>query len=98
MPAHVMLMKLTEDGPKAVKQAPERIEEGVKAFEAMGGKVLAFYATMGEYDYVTIGEGLSEEAALTYVLALSAKGFVRTTTLEAYTPEQFAACCARIPG
>lgn len=98
MPAHVILMKLTDDGAKAIKQAPERIEQGVKAFEAMGGKLIAFYATLGEYDYVAIGEGLSEDATLTYVQALSALGFVRTTTLQAFTQDQFAACCERIPG
>ena len=48
----VCLRKLTEQGIKNIKDAPKRIEKGIKAYEAMGGKVLAFYSVMGEYNYV----------------------------------------------
>ena len=43
MPTHVILMNLTEQGVKNVKDAPARVEEAAKALEAAGGKLLAFY-------------------------------------------------------
>ena len=56
MPTYIALYKLTDQGIKNAKEAPRRIEEGIKSAEAMGAKVLGFYAVMGEYDYVGIGE------------------------------------------
>jgi len=91
------LMKLTDQGAKAIKDAPGRIEAGIKAFEKMGGKVSGFYAVMGEYDYVAVGELPSDEAATTYALAVGSLGNLRTTTLRAYTKEEFAAMVKKLP-
>lgn len=89
MPAYVILLKLTDQGIRNVKDAPQRVEQGLRSFEAMGGKLGGFYATMGEYDYVAVGEAPSDEAAMTFSLALGAGGNVRTTTLKAFSKEQF---------
>lgn len=97
MPIYVCLMKLTDQGVKDVKNAPKRIEEAVKALEAMGGKLIAFYTVMGEYDYVGIAEAPSDEVAVTFLLGLGSAGNVRTTTLKAFTREQFAAVVERLP-
>jgi uncharacterized protein with GYD domain len=97
MPLFITLFQFTDAGIKDVKTAPERIEQGIKAFEAMGGKVLGFYATMGEYDYVSIGEAPSDEVALTFMLGLGAQGNVRTTTLKAFTVEQLTEAIKKLP-
>jgi len=97
MPNYVILMKLTEQGAKAIKDAPGRIDAGIKAFEKMGGKVIGFYAVMGEYDYVAVGEAPSDEVATTFALALGMLGNVKTTTLRAYTKEEFAAMVKKMP-
>ena len=97
MPMYVVLYKLTEQGVKEIKNAPERIEAGIKAAEAMGGKVLGFYATLGEYDYVSISEAPSDEAAMTFMLGLGAQGNVRTTTLRAFTKEELAEMVKKLP-
>jgi uncharacterized protein with GYD domain len=89
MPAFVMLMKLTAQGAADIKAAPERIDEGVKAFEAMGGKMYSFHVTMGQYDYVAIGEAPTDEAAAAFSLALTAQGNVSTMSMRAFTRDQF---------
>ena len=38
MPNYITLFRLTDQGIKAIKDAPGRIEAGIKAFEKMGGK------------------------------------------------------------
>ncbi len=43
----------------------------------------SFFVTMGEYDYVAIGEAPNDEVAATFSLALSSLGNVKTTTLRA---------------
>jgi uncharacterized protein with GYD domain len=97
MPNYIILMRLTEQGAKTIKDAPGRVEAGIKAFEKMGGKVIGFYAVMGEYDYVSVGEAPSDEAATTFALALGSLGNVKTTTLRAYTKEEFATMVKKLP-
>ncbi len=97
MPIYVCLMKLTDQGIKDIKNAPKRIEEAVKALEAMGGKLISLYTVMGEYDYVGIAEAPSDEVAMLYLLGLGSGGTVKTTTLKAFTKEQFKALVERLP-
>jgi uncharacterized protein with GYD domain len=63
----------------------------------MGGKVIGFYVVIGEYDYVAVGEAPSDEVGTTFALALGSLGSVRTTTLRAYTKEEFAGMVKKLP-
>ena len=89
MHTYIILMKLTDRGIRTVKDAPERIEEGIKNLEAMGGKLIGFYATLGQYDYVAIGEAPNEAIVVRFVLGLGTAGYVRTTTMKALSKDEF---------
>jgi len=97
MPTSVVLMKLTDQGIRDIKNAPQRIEQGIKGLEAVGGKMIGFYSVMGEYDYVAIAEVPSDEVGVGFTLALGSQGNVRTTTLRAFTKEQFAEVVKKLP-
>lgn len=97
MPIYIILMNLTEQGIKSVKDAPARLAETEKTLEAVGGKLLGFYATMGQYDYVAIAEGPNDETAMLVLLGLGMQGNVETTTLKAFTREEFAALVSKLP-
>ncbi len=97
MPTYISMMKLTEQGMQNIKDSPQRIESARKGIEAMGGKLIAIYTTMGEYDYISVAEFSSEEAGMTFLLTLGAMGNVRTTTLRAYTEKEFAAIVQKLP-
>ncbi len=97
MPKYVVLMKLTEQGIKDIRNAPERLEQGVKLLEKMGGKLLGFYMTMGEYDYVGIGDAPSDEVHAAFMLALGSVGNVKTTTLKAFSREEIPAILTMLP-
>ncbi len=97
MPTYITLMKLTDQGIKNIKDAPQRVEEGIKAMEAMGGKLIGFWTVMGEYDYIAVAEGPSDEMAMTFNLGLGVGGNVRTTTLKAFTREEFAEIVKKLP-
>jgi uncharacterized protein with GYD domain len=90
-------MNLTEQGVKDVKSAPQRLAESTKTLEAMGCKMLAFYTTLGQYDYVAIAEGPSDEVALTFLLGLGMQGNVRTTTLRAFSVEELTEVVKKLP-
>jgi uncharacterized protein with GYD domain len=97
MPMYITLFNVTEKGMKNIKDAPNRIEEGIKAAESIGGKLIGFYATMGEYDYVSIGEAPSDEVHMTFLLGLAAQGYVRTKTLKAFTKEELGEMISKLP-
>ncbi len=97
MPTYIGLYKLTDQGIKAIKDAPGRVDAAIKGVEEMGGKLIGLYVVMGEYDYVTISEFPSDEVATTSALALGSLGNVRTITLRAYTKEEFAAIVKKLP-
>lgn len=86
---YLVLMKLTEHGVQNIKNAPIKIEEAIHAFEAIGGRVLEFYAVLGDYDFVSIVESPNDEVVMTFSLGLGAHGNVKTTSLRAFTQAQF---------
>jgi uncharacterized protein with GYD domain len=97
MNTYITLMKLTDQGVKNLKGAPERIEANIKAVEKTGGKLIGFYSTLGEYDYISISEGPNDEAAAAFNLALSSQGSVRTTTIRAFTIKEFSNMIKQMP-
>ena len=97
MPTYILLMSLTDQGIKDIKNAPQRIEQAIKGFEAMGGKVAGFYTVMGEYDYVAIGEAPSDEVVMAFLFGLGSRGNVRTRTLKAWTREESVAMLKKLP-
>lgn len=96
MASFVVLMNLTDQGIKEVKSAPARIDEALRGLEAMGGKVTAFYTTLGCYDYVAVAGVPSDEAGMAFLLKLGMAGNVRTTALKAYSREAFGQVVAQI--
>jgi len=84
MPTYIGLMKYTEQGIKAVKDHPKRREAAAKAIEAMGGKLLHSYLTLGKYDVVVVIEMPDDDAAAKLALVTGMQGNVSTQTLRAF--------------
>ena len=97
MPTYIVLNKWTNQGIQTVKESPKRLDATKKAIEAAGGKVLAFYLTMGRYDSVLIVEGPSDEAAATLALSAGSQGGIRTETLKAFPESEYRDIIAKIP-
>ncbi len=89
MHTYIVLMKLTDQGIRAVKDAPDRIEAAINSLAALGGKVNGFYATLGEYDYVACIDAPNEAIVMQFLLAFGAAGDVRTTTMKALSRTEF---------
>ena len=62
MAVYLMLTTLTDEGRKTIRANPERIKEVNKEVEAMGVKILAQYALLGQYDFANILEASGNEA------------------------------------
>jgi uncharacterized protein with GYD domain len=96
MPSYVLLGSWTEEGIRALKQAPQRAEAFHQAIEKAGGKVLLDLHTMGPYDVVVAVELPSDEALNTVALRMGQQGLLRTTTLKGWTPAEFAQLVQRL--
>jgi uncharacterized protein with GYD domain len=97
MATYVILMNLTEQGIKSIKDAPARVKATEKALVATGGKLISFFLTMGQFDYVAIAEGPGDETAMVQLLGLGAAGDVRTTTLKAFSLEELEGLLKKLP-
>ena len=53
MALYVVLTKLTSKGRQTVKRNPQRIQEVNREIEAMGLRIVAQYALVGAYDFLT---------------------------------------------
>jgi uncharacterized protein with GYD domain len=97
MPTYIVLYNWTEQGIKNVKDSPARTEASVKAAEAAGAKIIGVWYTRGEYDMVAVAEWPDERTATAFLLAQAGQGNVRTTTLSALTPAEFAGILKLVP-
>ncbi len=97
METYIVLTNYTQQGVASIKDAPARIDEGRKAVEAAGGKVVNWYLTMGHYDVVFIVQVPDGKTAATLLLGLGAQGNVRTETLRAFSEEEFRGIVAGLP-
>ena len=97
MPTYITLLKWTEQGIRDVKQSPQRLDAAKEAFRVAGGQLKDFYLVLGDYDVVIIGEFPNDEAYTRTVLAIASRGALRTTTLKAFTEDEYRRIIASIP-
>ena len=97
MPSYLSLINWTEQGAANVKDSPERLDAAKQAIEAAGGRMIFFYMTMGEYDIATLIEAPNDEAAAGVLLALGARGSIRTKTMRAFTEDEFRSIVGNLP-
>jgi uncharacterized protein with GYD domain len=88
MALFVMLTNLTPDGVKTLKSNPNRVSEVNKEVEQIGAKVIAQYATLGQFDFVTIVEAPDEKTMAKVSVELGSRGTMSSQTLAAMPSEE----------
>jgi len=83
MTTYLMLTNLTGEGLRTLKNNPGRVTEVNKEVEQMGGKVIAQYATLGDYDFVTVIEAPDEKTMAKISVELGSRGTMTSRTLTA---------------
>lgn len=89
MPLYVSLMKLTAKGLADLEGSPARRRTSEERVAALGGKSLAFYATLGQYDFVQLFEMPDNASMMEYVLIARRDGFVEPLILPAFETGEF---------
>lgn len=93
MPIYISRGRFTTDAVKAMLAKPEDREEAVaKLCKSVGGRLIGWYLTFGQYDWMVIAEFPDEKAAATAVLAAAAGGSLsHVETTVAMTAKEAAA-------
>jgi uncharacterized protein with GYD domain len=89
VPIYIMLTNLTSDGVKTLKDNPSRVHEVTKEVEQLGVKVINQWATLGEYDFVSVVEAPDEKTMAKLSVEMGSRGTVQNETLTAIEAEEF---------
>ena len=89
MAIYVMITTLTDEGRQTIRANPERIKEVNKEVEAMGVKILAQYALLGQYDFINVLDAPSNEAISKVATELGARSTLQTITMATMTLDDF---------
>jgi uncharacterized protein with GYD domain len=89
MPVFIMLTKLTSNGVRTIKDNPGRVHEVSMEVEQLGVKVLHQWATLGEYDFVSVVEAPDETAMAKVSVELGSRGTTSNETMAAIPAEDF---------
>jgi uncharacterized protein with GYD domain len=87
----MMLSTLGPDGWETLREKPDRITAVRDEVEALGLRVVAQYALLGQWDFVNIIEAPDEQTMAKAAIMLAARGTMRTTTLQAIPVEELIA-------
>ena len=89
MPTYLMLCNWTNQGIRNVKDVPTRARQAEQLAEKMGCKIVGVFMTIGQYDLTIRLEAPDDAALARFALSVAAQGNIRTTTLKAFTREEF---------
>jgi len=90
MPTYVMLTNLSAEGVRTLKNNPGRVAEVNKEVEQIGARVIAQYATLGQFDFITIVEAPDAETMAKVSIELGSRGTMTSQTLSAMPAEDLA--------
>jgi uncharacterized protein with GYD domain len=91
--------RLTKDYAKGLVAAPEDREPAVKKLiESVGVKLINFYFTTGDSDFLIVTEGDDAESVIAALLATAGAGTISDiSTARAWTGKEFKAVAERLP-
>ena len=89
MPIYVMLTTLSAQGIQTLKSNPDRLREVNRDVEELGAKVLHQWATLGEFDFLSIVDAPDEKVIAKVSVALGARGSSKLRTLPAIAIDDF---------
>jgi uncharacterized protein with GYD domain len=84
-----MLTSFTADGVKTIKNHPGRVQEVNKEMEQLGVKVTNQWATLGQYDFISVVEAPDEQTMAKVSVELGSRGTTSNQTLTAIPAEDF---------
>src|SRR5262252_6903590 len=85
MPKFLVLLNLTDQGARTVKEIPNKREQSRETAKKFGVERKQAWMTFGPYDFVHLCEAPNDDAMARFVLKFSSFGSVRTTVIRSGT-------------
>ena len=89
MSTYIMLANWTDQGIRAVKESPKRLDTAKGLLREMGGEMKSFHMTMGGYDMVVVYDAPDDAVAARFTLMMGSAGNIRTKTLKAFSEQAY---------
>jgi uncharacterized protein with GYD domain len=97
MPTFICALSWTEQGVRAIKEAPKRSQAARELAKKVGVEIKQVYLTTGDDDLLVIVETPDGDNVAKFALALSARGNVRTRISRAWSEAEMEKLIADLP-
>ncbi len=91
MPTYILLSTLSAQGVQTLKSNPDRLREVNHDVDELGAKVVHQWATLGEYDFISVVEAPDAATIARVSVALGARGSTKVQTITALEIDEFLA-------
>ena len=97
MSIYIVLANYTQQGITNIKESPDRVNAARELARTCGAEMKDFKMTLGAYDMLATVEAPNDQAVAKFVIALGSLGNVRTTTLKAFTEQEYREIIQALP-
>ena len=97
MPTFICTLNWTDQGIRAVKEAPKRAQAARELASKMGAEIREVYLTSGESDLLAILEAPNGDTVAKLMLALGSRGNVRSRTFRAWPEAEYVKMIEDLP-
>jgi uncharacterized protein with GYD domain len=97
MPMFILSLSWTEQGIRAIKDAPKRAQAARELAKKVGVEIKEVYLTSGDDDLLVIVDTPNGDNVAKFALALGAQGSVRTRTARAWPQSEFQKLISELP-
>ena len=97
MPLFIVTINWTEQGIRAVKDAPKRSQAAKELAKKLGAEIKQIYLTSGDNDLLAIIEAPNGDSVAKLAMTLGSQGNIRTRTVRAWTEPEFTKLISELP-
>ncbi|HYB56409.1 MAG TPA: GYD domain-containing protein [Alphaproteobacteria bacterium] len=93
----ILSLSFTDQGIRTIKDAAKRVKGARDLAKKLGVEVKQVYLTSGESDIVVIADTANGDNIAKFVLALGARGNVRSRTARAWSEAEYLKLVSELP-
>jgi uncharacterized protein with GYD domain len=97
MPTFLCSLSWTDQGIRAIKDAPKRAQASRELAKKVGVEIKEVYLTSGDEDLLLIVDSPNGDNVAKFALALSSQGSVRTRTVRAWPQSELNKLISELP-